>query len=119
MGKSASSQAALQLQGAVTKSAEPLRTPGRFGLSARLLVLTLLFVLLAEILIYVPYIAIYRRNWLENRISAAITAALVLEAAPNGMVSEDLAIRIVDTWLAATFQAGRHLIRINKIEAGP
>lgn len=33
-------------------------------------------------------------------------------------VSEDLAIRIVDTWLAATFQAGRHLIRINKIEAG-
>lgn len=34
------------------------------------------------------------------------------------MVSEDLAIKIVDNWLGATFQGGRHLIRINKIE-GP
>jgi len=34
------------------------------------------------------------------------------------MVSEELAIRILDTWLGATFQAGRHLIRINKIENG-
>jgi ribose 5-phosphate isomerase B len=34
------------------------------------------------------------------------------------MVSEDLAMRIVDTWLAAKFQGGRHLARINKIESG-
>jgi ribose 5-phosphate isomerase B len=34
------------------------------------------------------------------------------------MVSEELAVRIVDTWLDTTFQAGRHLIRINKIEVG-
>jgi ribose 5-phosphate isomerase B len=34
------------------------------------------------------------------------------------MVSKELAVLIVDTWLGATFQAGRHLIRINKIEAG-
>ena len=34
------------------------------------------------------------------------------------MVSEELALKIVDTWLAAEFEAGRHLRRINKIEEG-
>jgi signal transduction histidine kinase len=69
--------------------------PGRFGLSARLLVLTVLFVLLAEILIYLPSVATYRRNWLSNRISSAVTAALVLDAAPDGMVSDSLAMQIL------------------------
>lgn len=32
------------------------------------------------------------------------------------MVSEDLAVKIVDIWLTAKFQGGRHLARINKIE---
>ena len=32
------------------------------------------------------------------------------------MVSEPGAIRIVDTWLRAEFQGGRHLRRIRKIE---
>jgi ribose 5-phosphate isomerase B len=31
-------------------------------------------------------------------------------------VSTDLALKIVHTWLAAKFQGGRHLQRINKIE---
>ena len=31
------------------------------------------------------------------------------------MVSEENAVRIVETWLASTFQGGRHLIRIEKI----
>ncbi|GLS19038.1 ATPase [Labrys miyagiensis] len=71
--------------------------PGRFGLSARLLVLTVLFVLLAEVLIYLPSVATYRRNWLSNRLSSAVTAALVLEAAPDGMVSDNLAMQILDS----------------------
>src|SRR5579862_9633518 len=33
-------------------------------------------------------------------------------------VSEDLAIRIVDCWMSAEFQGGRHLARINKIAEG-
>ena len=49
---------------------------GRFGLSARLLILTLIFVMLAEVLIYVPSVANFRQNWLANRVSAAVTAAL-------------------------------------------
>jgi signal transduction histidine kinase len=70
---------------------------GRFGLSARLLVLTILFGLLAEVMVYLPSVATYRQNWLSNRISSAITAALVLEAAPNGMVSDNLAMEILDS----------------------
>lgn len=67
-----------------------LRRP-RYGLSARLLLLTGLFVLLAEVLIYVPSIAQFRRDWLEDRLAAAQIAALALEATSNRMVSKDLA----------------------------
>ena len=54
--------------------------PSRFGLSGKLLVLTLLFVMIAEVLIYVPSIANFRLNWLQDRLSAAYTAALVFGA---------------------------------------
>lgn len=33
------------------------------------------------------------------------------------MISEDLAIRIVDTWLATQFEGGRHVARIRKLDA--
>ncbi len=69
----------------------------RLGLSGKLLVLTLLFVMIAEVLIYVPSIANFRRNWLNDRLSAAYTAALVLEAAPGSMVPESLARQILDS----------------------
>ncbi len=69
----------------------------RVGLSGKLLMLTILFVLVAEILIYVPLIANYRVNWLNDRLAAAHTAALVLDAAPSGMVPETLAKQILDS----------------------
>src|SRR5580704_11468537 len=65
------------------------------GLSGKLLILTILFVMIAEVLIYVPSIATFRRNWLNDRLSAAYTAALVLEAAPG--VPESLARQILDS----------------------
>jgi ribose 5-phosphate isomerase B len=34
------------------------------------------------------------------------------------MVSDQVAIDIVDTWLQASFQSGRHLRRIDKLERG-
>ena len=46
----------------------PERTP-RFGLSAKLLLLTTLFVMVAEVLIYVPSIANFRLNWLADRLA--------------------------------------------------
>jgi len=69
----------------------------RFGLSGKLLVFTILFVMLAEVLIYVPSIANFRVNWLTDRLASAYTAALVLDAAPNGMVPESLAKQILDS----------------------
>lgn len=87
----------------------PERTPparrgfGRsFGLSGKLLALTLLVVTVAEILIYVPAIANFRLNWLNDRLAAAHTAALVLDAAPSGMVPEPLARQILDSIGAKT-----------------
>src|SRR6266567_4430165 len=67
----------------------------RLGLSGKLLMLTILFVMLAEVLIYVPSIASFRLNWLNDRLAAAHTAALVLDAAPSGMVPESLARQIL------------------------
>ena len=69
----------------------------RLGLSGKLLLLTTLFVMLAEVLIYVPSIANFRANWLNDRLSAAYTAALVLDAAPSGMVPEELARQILNS----------------------
>jgi signal transduction histidine kinase len=60
------------------------------SLSARLLVLTMAFVLLGEVLIYVPSIARFRRVYLEERIAAAHLATLSLEASPSGQVDETL-----------------------------
>src|SRR5271170_454457 len=75
---------------------EPVRTP-RFGLSGKLLVLTILFVMIAEVLIYVPSVANFRVVWLKDRLATAYTAALVLDAAPNGVVSDVLAKKILDS----------------------
>ena len=60
----------------------------RLGLSAKLLLVTVLFVMLAEVLIYLPSIANFRRNWLNDRIAAAQVAALVLEGAPEDGLPE-------------------------------
>ena len=65
------------------------------GLSARLLVLTIFFVMLGEVLIYVPSIARYRLVYLEERIAASHLASLALKATPDNMVSEDLALELL------------------------
>jgi hypothetical protein len=60
------------------------------GLSGKLLLLTILFVMLGEIFIFLPSIANFRLNWLKNRVAQAEIAALAVEAAPDQMLSEDL-----------------------------
>ncbi|MBX9821418.1 MAG: HAMP domain-containing histidine kinase [Afipia birgiae] len=70
--------------------------PGlRFGLSGKLLLLTIPLILIVEVLIYVPSIANFRVNRLNDRLAAASTAALVLDAAPSGMVPDALARQIL------------------------
>nr|WP_238279778.1 HAMP domain-containing sensor histidine kinase [Methylobacterium goesingense] len=65
------------------------------GLSGRLFLLTVAFVAVIEVLVYVPTVANYRRMWLSDRIAAAQVAALVLDAAPDQRVSESLAQRLL------------------------
>src|SRR3954466_14243619 len=55
----------------------------RFGLSGKLLLLTILFVMLAEVFIYVPSIANFRLTWLADRIAVARTVSTVLTARPE------------------------------------
>jgi hypothetical protein len=67
----------------------------RLGLSGKLLLLTIPLVMIAEVLIYVPAIANFRINRLNDRLAAANTAALVLDAAPSGSVPDSLARQIL------------------------
>ena len=51
----------------------------RWTLPGKLLLLTILFVMLAEVLIFVPSISNFRVNWLNDRLLAARLAALATE----------------------------------------
>ncbi len=62
-----------------------LSWPG--GLSARLLLLTALFVMLAELLILAPALAAFEVDWLKSRVHDAELASLAVKAAPAGVVS--------------------------------
>ncbi len=66
------------------------------SLSARLLVLTIAFVMLAEVLIYAPSIANFRVNWLTDQADSAHLAVLALEAAPDELISEDLKAQLLE-----------------------
>ena len=83
-------------QAASARSESGREVPVTRGLSAQLLVLTIAFVMLAEILIYVPSVARDRLVFLEERIAAADLATLALEEAPNNSVSEMLARELLE-----------------------
>ncbi|TIU62444.1 MAG: sensor histidine kinase, partial [Mesorhizobium sp.] len=56
------------------------------GLSTKLLLLTIVFVLLAEILIFLPWIASYRVSWLKERLGTAAAVSIVLvQGEPNSL----------------------------------
>lgn len=69
--------------------------PFHRSLTARLLAWTVLFVMLAEVLIYAPSIGRYRKVWLEERLQDAHLAILALEATPDGMVDAELQARLL------------------------
>jgi len=65
--------------------------PGRFtGLSGKVLLLTIIFVMLGEVLVFLPSISNFRVQWLKTRIAQAEIAALALEASPTEMVDAQL-----------------------------
>ena len=65
------------------------------GLSFRLLLFTILFVMIAEVLIFFPTAASFRTDWLQQRLEAAVTASLAVEAAPDRMVSNELTAELL------------------------
>jgi signal transduction histidine kinase len=67
------------------------------GLSAKLLLLTIVFVMLAEVLIFVPSVANFRITWLNDRLVAAQLAALAAEAVPGGVVPDALRTELLRT----------------------
>ncbi|MGH7031859.1 MAG: sensor histidine kinase, partial [Stellaceae bacterium] len=65
------------------------------SLSARLLVLTIFFVMLGEVLIFVPSVARFRMTYFENHIAAGELATLALEASPTGRLDRGLIDRLL------------------------
>ena len=59
-------------------------------------------------MIYIPAIATYRENWLWQRLSAAYTAALVLDAAPKAMVPPELSRQLLDSVGARIIVLSKH-----------
>ncbi len=72
------------------------KQPGAMrGLSGKVLLLTIIFVMLGEVLIFLPSIANFRIQWLKGRIAQAEIAALAAEAAPDQILSSDLRSEIL------------------------
>jgi signal transduction histidine kinase len=62
----------------------PANVPLSRGLSTKLLLLTILFVLVAEVLIFVPSVAHFRLQWLSQRLgTAAAVSVVLLEGEPD------------------------------------
>jgi signal transduction histidine kinase len=68
----------LATDAAEAKERDQRMVPLSRGLSTKLLLLTILFVLLAEVLIFIPSIANFRLRWLEERLGTAATVGAVL-----------------------------------------
>jgi signal transduction histidine kinase len=89
------------------------------SLSARLLILTVLFVMLGEVLIFVPSVARFRMTYFENRLAAGYLATLALEASATGRLDQ----RFTDKLLARVgaegvglYRADGTVLRLDRVE---
>jgi signal transduction histidine kinase len=84
------------------------------GLSARLLWLTFAFVMLAEVLIFLPSIANMRVNWLSNRLNTAAAASIVVDGLKGVVlpqpVRDDTLMATGTKAIVLTKDGMRHLI---------
>jgi signal transduction histidine kinase len=77
------------------------------SLSARLLALTVVFVMLSEVLIFAPSAGRFRLGFLQERSDAGYTAILALMATPDNMVSDELERELLN-------QAGAYVIAMRR-----
>ena len=92
---------ALQWSGRLWQRVKAIRSPltataerRGLGLSAKLLLLTITFVMLAEVLIFVPSVANFRITWLTDRLTGAQLAALAADAGDDDLQAERLRARL-------------------------
>lgn len=87
------------------------------SLAGRLLLLTIGFVLLAEVMIFAPSLADHHTNLLRERVNAAQTAVLALEAAPDGSLSVELTneiLRSAGVKLVALKRGDERVLRLSQ-----
>ncbi|MAO56529.1 MAG: histidine kinase [Rhodospirillaceae bacterium] len=83
------------------------------SLSARLLVLTVVFVMLAELFIYTPSVARFRKAYLEERIVRAHLATLAVESMPDRAADSALGrtlLKNTDTYAITLRQDDRRIL---------
>lgn len=89
------------------------------GLSTKLLILTILFVLIAEILIFLPSVANFRLRWLEDRLgtAAAVSILLVQEDPANlsRRIQDDILMAIGAKAIAVRDDGASRLLAIAKM----
>jgi signal transduction histidine kinase len=81
------------------------------GLPAKLLMLTAVFVMLAEVLIFVPSISTFRVDWLNERLTAAQLATLAAEGFPGGDVPSGLRAEMLRTAQVKAIASRRQGVR--------
>lgn len=78
------------------RPAERKEAVGR-SLSTKLVGFVALFVMVAEVLMFVPSIATFRQTWLNNRLAAAQLASLAADVAPESAVPEPVKAELLRT----------------------
>ncbi len=88
------------------------------SLSSRLLVLTVFFVMVAEVMIFVPSVARFRVAWFSEKLALGHLAILALDATPDKMVSEMLRKELlghVGAYALSVRRGGARLILSNEM----
>jgi signal transduction histidine kinase len=83
----------------------------KLGLPAKLLLLTAIFVMLAEVLIFLPSVSSFRIGWLDERLTAAQLATLAAEGFPGGDVPSGLRAEMLRTAQVKAIASRRHGVR--------
>jgi signal transduction histidine kinase len=81
------------------------------GLPAKLLLLTAIFVMLAEIFIFLPSVSSFRIGWLDERLTAAQLATLAAEGFPGGDVPSGLRAEMLRTAQVKAIASRRRGVR--------
>ena len=81
------------------------------GLSARLLALTALFVMLAELMILAPSLAAFHENWLIVRTRLAEEASVAVELAPPGAIPQRKTAELLEGAGVVTVAVSSHGFR--------